>query len=190
MQGLSDVQFLYAERHDEDKSADPSLRRADVFYYDYASDELIQQLVNVKTGAVEDIKVVTQVKAPVTSVEASAAVGLILAHPTLGPSLRQMVQQVTGEDLLDVNQISAQGGLFFADAAVGTPLEKITEICQFHRCIQLFLPFDETRFIDTSNLVIDLSAGQLLWVDEALHAYIGTSQARLNMNIYLPIITR
>ena len=162
---LADVQFLFAERHDEGKDAAPQaardtatdVRRADVFLYDYANDIVLHQIVNVKTSHVDE-SFTEQRQLPVTSVEATAAVQLMLDNPLLGVTLRQMHRQASGQDLTDASDVAAQGGIFFADSAVDSPLGKITGICRVHRCIQLFLPYDPQHFIDTSNLVVDLSA--------------------------------
>jgi hypothetical protein len=187
---LSDVQFVFTQRHIEKKDAPPELRRADVFYYDYASDEVLHQVINVKTGEVEEVFTSSDLRLPVASIEATAAVQLILDHPQLGSTLRKLHKQVSGHELALASNVAAQGGLFFRESALGTPLERVTAICEFHRCVQLFLPYDETHFIDSSNLVIDLSAGQLLWVDEALTVYINSTPVNLTFNVYLPVVVR
>ena len=187
---LTDVQFLFAERHDENKSAPTDVRRADVYYYDYANDEVLHQVINVQTGQVEEAYTQQGQQPAVTNIEATAAVQLILDHPQLGFTLRQLHRRASGHDLDTATDVAAQGGIFFADSAIGTPLEKITGICKFHRCVQLFLPYDDTHFIDASNLVVDLSAGQLLWVDEALTAYINTTPVNAKITVYLPIVAR
>jgi hypothetical protein len=191
-QALDDVQYLYAQRYDEAKDAPPDLRRANAIFYNYANDEVIHQIVNVKTGDVEEI-VIEQGNGnqpAVTSIESNTAIQLILDHATLGPALRKMHQQATGQTLADASQVRAQGGIFFVDSAIGSPLEPITVICKYHRCVQLFIPYNDTHFIDASNLVVDLSAGQLLWADEALKVYINETEARTQLNIYLPIVAR
>lgn len=136
----------------------------------YVNGEVIRQVINVKTGAVERTDVAHGVgsQAFVTSRETNAAVQLILDHPQLGRSLRAMYRQASGHVLTQASQICAQAGISFPDSATGTPLEAVTAVCQSQRCVQLFLPYDDTRFIDASNLVVDLSAGQLLWMDQGL----------------------
>ena len=104
----------------------------------------------------------------VASIEKDVGLGLIFDHPQLGPSLRRIYHEVTGQDLVDAGQLRAQAGIFFPASAAGTPLGTITANCQQHRCIQFFLPVDDRRFIDATNLVVDLSTGQVLWVDQAL----------------------
>ncbi len=191
-QALADVQYLFTQRHDEAKDTPTDARRANVVFYDYATDEVIHQIVDIKTGTVDETftEQGNGNQPAVTSAESNTALQLILEHAVLGPSLRQMHQQATGQPLVDASQVHAQGGIFFVDSAIGSPLEPITAICKYHRCIQLFIPYNDTHFIDASNLVVDLSAGQLLWADEALKVYINDVDISTRANVYLPIVAR
>jgi hypothetical protein len=187
---LNTVQLLYVERHDEAKDAPADARRADVFYYDYANDEAFVQVINLKTGQVDEVNVLVGNPLPITSAETEAALQLILDHPRLGRALRDMTFQAIGLPLDAAWQIQAQGVPFFVASAQDSPMEKITAICEFHRCAQLFIPFNDSTFIDTSNLVIDLSAGQLLWMDQALQLYINSTPVNPGSTLYVPIIFR
>jgi hypothetical protein len=189
---LSNFQFLFAQRFDEKKGAPSGLRRADVVYYNYANDEVVRLIVNLKTGEIDKV-LVTRAEGnqpPVTSIEANAAAQLILDHPELGASLRRMFRQASGREPRNASEIDAQGVIYFVNATAAKPLDKITQICRFHRCIQLFIPFDETRQIDASNLVIDLSAGQLLWANKALKLYIDHAEVIDSTNTFLPPVFR
>jgi hypothetical protein len=190
MAKLSTVQPLYVERHDEDKEAPTDARRADVFYYDYANNEAFVQVVNLKTGQVDIVNARVGNPLPITSAETEAAVQLILDHPRLGRALRDMTFQAIGLPLDAAWQIQAQGVPFFVASAQDTPMEKITAICEYHRCAQLFIPFNDSTFIDTSNLVVDLSAGQLLWMDQALQLYINSTPVNPGSTSYFPLIFR
>ena len=187
---LSTVQPLYVERHDEDKDAPTEARRADVFYYNYANDEALVQVVNLKTGQVDWVTTLVGNPLPITSAETEAALQLILDHPRLGRALRDMTFQAIGLPLDAAWQIQAQGVPFFVGSVQDSPMEKITAICEFHRCAQLFIPFGDSTFIDTSNLVIDLSAGQLLWMDQALQLYINSTPVAPGTTLYFPLIFR
>jgi hypothetical protein len=190
MAKLSTVQPLYVERHDEDKDAPVEARRADVFYYDYANDEAFVQVVNLKTGQVDLVNTLAGNPLPITSAETEAALQLILDHPRLGRALRDMTFQAIGLPLDAAWQIQAQGVPFFVASALDTPLEKITAICEYHRCAQLFIPFNDSTFIDTSNLVVDLSAGQLLWLDQGLQLHINSTPVNPGSALYFPLIFR
>jgi hypothetical protein len=171
-QSLKNVQPLFTQRHIEDKNADPQSRKADVLYYNYSTNEVIRVVVNLNSNAVQETKVTRGVAEQpfFTSVEIKAALQLVFDHPLLGPRLRTAYQEVTGQNLTDVSPLEAkaQGGVFFPDSAAHTPLGDATADCAQDRCMQLFVPIDDTKFIDTTNLVVNLSTGQVLWVDEGL----------------------
>ena len=171
-QSLKNVQPLFTQRHIEDKNADPQSRKADVLYYNYSTNEVIRVVVDLNSNAVQETKVTRGVAEQpfFTSVEIKAALQLIFDHPQLGPRLRTAYQDVTGQGLTDVSPLEAkaQGGIFFPNSAARTPLGDATADCAQDRCMQLFVPIDDTKFIDTTNLVVNLSTGQILWVDEGL----------------------
>jgi hypothetical protein len=170
---LENVQPLFTQRHIEDKNApDSGSRKADVLYYDYSTNEVIEVVVDLNRNAVQETRVTRGVteQPPPSSVEIKTALQLIFDHPQLGPRLQTAYQEVTGQSLNDVIPLEAktQGGIFFPDSAARTPLGDATADCAQDRCIQLFIPIDDTKFIDTTNLVVDLTTLQILWVDEGL----------------------
>ncbi|NJM40001.1 MAG: hypothetical protein HC853_04115 [Anaerolineae bacterium] len=189
-QNLNTVQRLYVERHDEGKSAPIETRRAAVYYYDYATNQAFVQIINLKTNQVDEVNVLSNRYLPITDIETEAALQLILDHPHLGPALRNMTFQAIGLPLSAAWQIQAQAGPFFVESMQDSPMAKITAICAYHRCAQLFIPFNDRAFIDTSNLVIDLSAGQLLWMDQGLQLHINNTLVNPSHSLYLPVIYR
>ncbi len=170
---LGAAQFVYAERQDAKKTASLTPRRADVIFYNYATDQVIRQVVNLETDRVEATYTLPgqNHQPPVAITEAEAAVQMILAHPILSQELQQAFLQATGEFLLRADQVQPQGILFVPSDAANTRLADVTRACAQHRCIQLFL---QTQYgmIDASNLVVDLSAGQLLWADAPFKAWV------------------
>ena len=171
------VKFMSAERHDAPKHEQPSQRRADVVFYNYATDQVIRQVVNLQTHVIEATRILPGEghQPPVIHSEAEAAVQLILAHPTLSQELQQAFLQATGQFLLRASQLQVQGILFVPENLSGTPLSKMTSVCRQHRCIQLFLRADgmaTQAMLDVSNVVADLSAGKLLWVDAPFKALV------------------
>jgi hypothetical protein len=176
-QSLKNVQPLFTQRHIEGKNADPQSRKADVLYYNYSTNEVIRVVVDLNSNAVQETKVTRGVAEQpfFTSVEIKAALQLIFDHPQLGHRLRTAYQEVTGQSLTDISPLEAkaQGGVFFPSSAARTPLGDATADCAQDRCMQLFVPIDDTKFIDTTNLVVNLSTGQILWVDEGVtpHAH-------------------
>jgi hypothetical protein len=169
LEQLAAVQTLFTQRHIEDKNADPLSRKADVLYYNYSTNEVIRVVVDLKSNAALETDVAggaPNTQPFFTSAETKAALQLIFDHPQLGPRLRTAYREVTGQDLVNISQLEAQGGIFFPVARA--PLGAVTADCAQDRCMQLFIPIDDTSFIDTSNLVVDLTTGQILWVDQGL----------------------
>ncbi|WP_411726758.1 hypothetical protein [Methyloglobulus sp.] len=161
---LQDVHPLYTQRHIEAKNADPQSRRAEVFYFNYATNEVIQTVVNLNSNTVQETQVASGVaNHPFFSrAEIKAALQLVFEHPQLGPSLRTAYREITGQSLTDVSQLEeAQGGVFYPASAARTPLGNITADCAVDRCMQLFVPIGDL-FIDMSKLVVDLSTGEVL----------------------------
>ncbi len=171
LESLENVQPLFVQHHDEGKSADPKSRKAEVFYFDYSKNESIKVIVNLKNNTVEDTIVARGVANQpfFTRSEITAALQLIYDHPQMGPNLRKAYQDVTGQNLDNVNKLDAQGGVFFPD--IHTPLGGLASDCLSDRCIQLFIPINDKNFIETSNLVVNLSKGEVLWVNQGLSGH-------------------
>jgi hypothetical protein len=164
---LEDVPLLYAQRHtNEDKNAPGQSRIADVFYYNYATNQSMQVVVNLNNNTVQETKVASGVvnQPYSSSAEIKVLLQLIFEDPVHGPRLRRAYQDVTGQTLNDVSPLEAraQAGIFFPGSAAHTPLGDFTAACAQDRCMQLFVPNDDTHFIDMSDVVVDLSTGQVL----------------------------
>ena len=105
----------------------PQPRRADAVFYNYATDQVIRQVVNLETRGVEATHSLPgkDHQPPVASTEAEAAVRMILAHPTLSQELQQAFLQATGEFLLRADQVRPQGILFVPSDTGNTRLSKL-----------------------------------------------------------------
>lgn len=168
LERLETVQPLYVEHHDEEKNADPQSRRADVIYYDYSKNETIKVVVDLKNNKVEDtiVKPGSAHQPYFSRLEIQAAMQLIFDHPQMGPNLRKAYQDITGENLTDVSQLDAQGGKYLPDRH--SKLGVLAASCVSDRCMQLFIPLDDTHFIDATNAVVNLSSGEVLWVKQGI----------------------
>ncbi len=168
LEGFATVQPLYTQRHNDEKNSGSMTRKADVFLYDYSNNESIRVVVDLKNNTVQD-RVVTKgdVNQPFFSQqEITAALQLIFDHPVMGSRLREAYRKVTGQDLVNVGQLKAEGGIYFTDPH--TPLGKLTASCKDDRCMQLFIPINDSSFIDISNVIVNLSTGEVIWTDQAL----------------------
>lgn len=171
LEALETVQPLYVEHHNDGKNADQQSRKADVVYYDYARNKAIKVTVDLNNNEVEDTVVTAGVSNQpyITRPEINAALQLIFNHPQIGTNLRKAYQDVTGGLLTDVNQLDAQGGIYFPDKH--SNLGKLAANCANERCVQLFIPIDDSHFLDATNIVVNLSSGDVLWVKEGISGH-------------------
>jgi hypothetical protein len=158
----TDIQYLFAERHEFGKAVDPLAadRRADVYLYDYEKDRAIRRVVNLETEKVESTTTFVG-QPPIAPGEATRAVELVIADEDLGASLRNDYQKVTGKELTSASQLRSQAIRFSAAQAVGAKNEGEFSECGVHRCVQLFIEFPNGQWVDTSRLVVDLSADRV-----------------------------
>ncbi|WP_028814884.1 hypothetical protein [Streptomyces flavidovirens] len=136
-----------------DDAAPP--RRAEISYYDYKSDELVTKTVNLATGKVERTGVLKGVQPSPTREENREATELILASP-LGQGLKDDYQDAMGKPLTSVDQLWVNGGIFRADLEKTVP--RALAKCGVHRCVRVTSKVVNGPWIDTRDLVVDLSA--------------------------------
>ncbi|MEU6882337.1 Tat pathway signal sequence domain protein [Streptomyces sp. NPDC046712] len=130
-------------------------RRAEVRFYDYGRDELITRTVNLETGKVEHAGVQRGVQPSAHPEELREALELILASP-LGKGVREDYKDATGKALTSPDQLWFNGDVYrtYREANVPAQLAK----CGEHRCVRLVTKILNGSWIDTRNLIVDLSA--------------------------------
>lgn len=157
--GGSGAEPLDTRRPPRAKSASSaSDSRAEVRLYDYASDTLITRLVDLRSGKVLDSARQRGVQPPPTLAEAREAVKVVLADRRLGPGMRDSYASQTGKRLTSPSQLLLQGMSFLGSRAKGVDGARKVSRCGEHRCVQLFVRIPGGKWIDTSRIVIDLSA--------------------------------
>ncbi|TMU99538.1 hypothetical protein [Streptomyces sp. DASNCL29] len=132
--------------------------RAEVQLYDYASDTLITRVVDLRSKKVLDSTRRHGVQPPPTLAEAREAVKVILADRRLGPGMRESYASQTGKRLTSPAQLRLQSMSFLGSRAEGVDGARKVSRCGEHRCVQLFVRIPGGKWIDTSRIVIDLSA--------------------------------
>lgn len=132
--------------------------RAEVQLYDYASDTLITRLVDLRSKKVLDSARQHGVQPPPTLAEAREAVKVVLADRRLGPGMRDSFTSQTGKRLTSPSQLRLQSMSFLGSRAKGVDGARQVSRCGAHRCVQLFVRLPGGKWIDTSRIVIDLSA--------------------------------
>ncbi|OPF80194.1 hypothetical protein VT50_0213620 [Streptomyces antioxidans] len=132
--------------------------RAEVQLYDYASDTLITRVVDLRSKKVLDSARRHGVQPPPTLAEAREAVKVILTDRRLGPGMRESYAAQTGKRLASPAQLRLQSMSFLGSRAKGVDGARKVSRCGEHRCVQLFVRIPGGKWIDTSRIVIDLSA--------------------------------
>ncbi|MFB6836261.1 Tat pathway signal sequence domain protein [Streptomyces sp. NPDC056361] len=138
----------------EPRQGDPT-RRADVRFYDYARDELVTRTVNLDTGKVEKSGTQKGVQPSAHPEELREALELILASP-LGKGVKEDYKDATGKELTSTAQLWFNGDAYrpYREASVPAQLAE----CGEHRCVRLVTKVLNGAWIDTRNLIVDLSA--------------------------------
>ncbi|MBZ9638226.1 Tat pathway signal sequence domain protein [Streptomyces sp. PSKA30] len=136
-------------------------RRADVTYYDYKDDTLVTRTVNLDTGKVEQTSTHRGVQPPLSRAEATEAARLLLADP-LSAGLKGDYKDATGKELTSPDQLQLNSMIFKADPGIRPAA---LAACGEHRCATLSPKVTNGPWIDTRDLVIDLSARKVVEID-------------------------
>jgi hypothetical protein len=140
---------------DAEQLDDPNApRRADVTVYDYKNDTLVTRTVNLDTGKVEETSTQRGVQPPISHTEMTEAVQLLLADP-LGAGLKADYKGATGKELTSPDQLEYDSMVFKAVPG-GQP--DVLAKCGEHRCVTLFPKVRNGPWIDSRDLIVDLSA--------------------------------
>ncbi|WP_067506915.1 hypothetical protein [Actinoplanes sp. TFC3] len=126
-------------------------RTADVYFYDYKTDKLVKQVVDLRTGKVAGSYSAAGMQLPASDREVQTALDLLMADP-LAAELKSAYQQATGKTLAGKDGLTVTAHVFKA-----RPADAATKQCGKHRCLQLVVQSKDGTFIDANDLVIDLS---------------------------------
>lgn len=128
-------------------------RRADVTFYDYKDDTLVTKTVNLDTGKVEGTGVQHGVQPPISRDEMTEAAKLLIADP-LGAGLKADFKDATGKELTSPDQLVLNSMVYRATPGAQPA---VLASCGEHRCVRLFPKAKNGPWIDSRDLVIDLS---------------------------------
>ncbi|MFF4349628.1 Tat pathway signal sequence domain protein [Streptomyces sp. NPDC001530] len=129
-------------------------RRADVTFYDYKDDTLVTKTVNLDTGKVEKTGTQHDVQPPISRDEMIEAAKLLIADP-LGGGLKADFKDATGKELTSPDQLMLNSMVYRATPGAQPA---VLDDCGEHRCVRLFPKVKNGPWIDSRDLVIDLSA--------------------------------
>ncbi|GAA3115830.1 hypothetical protein [Streptosporangium carneum] len=162
------VRLLYVERGDdkdpggsgdgwEGGSSDGGHRLAEAYLYDYGTDTLTVRTVDLAGGRVVKETVSHGVQPPPSKAEELTAAELLLAHSKLGEGVRRAYALVAGGPPRSASDLGLRGLIFTPSQEEGGAATR----CATHRCMRLFVRLPGGRWLDTSRIVVDLSAKKI-----------------------------
>jgi len=147
--GTPGLQFLSVDLAENDKA-----RAVTINSYDYASDELVTQVVDVASGEVETTRA-KGVQPPPSKREVDTAMTRLLASPN-SQALKDDYEGYTGVRLKSPDQLDYAGGAWTADES-STGAEK----CGEHRCVFFQIRTQDGRGLVMVDQIVDLSANTI-----------------------------
>jgi hypothetical protein len=126
-------------------------RRADVYFYDYKTDKLVKQVVDLSAGKLTGSYSAAELQMPASKQEVSAAFDLLLADP-LAAELKDAYQKATGKAFAGKDGLVLNAHVYKARAADSGAAK-----CGKHRCLQLVVETPDGLFIDVNQIIVDLS---------------------------------
>lgn len=126
-------------------------RQAELYFYDYRTDKLIKQVVDLPAGKLAKSFSAAGMQPPASPREASVALDLMLADP-LSADFKAAYQKAVGRQLVGKEGLVATAHIYTA-----RPADKGTSQCGAKRCVQLMVQTADGHFIDVNDLIIDLS---------------------------------
>ncbi|MCX4670811.1 Tat pathway signal sequence domain protein [Streptomyces sp. NBC_01381] len=130
-------------------------RRAEIVYYDYKDDALVTRTVNLDTGKVEDTDTSHGVQPPAARDELNEAAQLLIADP-LGKDLKSDYKKAMGKELTSPDQLRLSAFVFHKETVEQLPAGLAK--CGEHRCLSIVSKVVNGPWIDTRDLIVDLSA--------------------------------
>ncbi|MFC6565464.1 hypothetical protein [Actinoplanes utahensis] len=144
--GKAGPEYLSAEI-----DAEAGGRQAELYYYDYKSEKLVKQVVDLGAGKLVGSFSAAGMQPPASEQEARTALDLLLADPA-GNGLKEAYRAATGKQLN-----GAEGLVPTAHIYTAKPADKGAGQCGKNRCVQLIVATDDGQFLSVSEFIIDLS---------------------------------
>jgi Cu2+-containing amine oxidase len=152
----NELELLLVERRPTDKEQ-PGKRLADVYSYDYRSDETIHNIVDLNTQALVETERVQKLQLPLTANELARATKLIFNDPEQLTEIQTEYQRITGQTLSNPEQLEVKAFTFTTDS-LPEGLNAASQNCGVQRCAQILLYTHDSVVFEISPIV-NLSAG-------------------------------
>ena len=149
--GEAGPEYLSAEVDAEGSAG----RQAELYYYDYRTNKLFKQVVDLKTGKLAKSFSAAKMQPPASEREAAVALDLLLADP-LGADFKTAYQKATGKPLA-----GKEGLVPMAHIYTSKPADTGAKQCGASRCVQLIVQSADGHFINVNELIVDLSGRKI-----------------------------
>lgn len=150
------LELLLVERRPVDKEQ-PGQRLADVYSYDYRSDETIHSIVDLTTQEKLQTERVQKLQLPLTENELARASKLIFNDPEQLVQIQTEYKRITGQTLVKPEQLHVKAFVFTADS-LPEGLNAASQNCGLQRCAQVLLYTHDSVVFEISPIV-NLSVG-------------------------------
>jgi len=149
-------ELLLVERNEE-KGAPVGQRRADVFIYDYANNELIQSLVDLNTSEIIHSERKQGVQLPLTNNELKRAKEIVFEDEDERAILEEEYRRITSHEMTDTADLNIKAFTFLADS-LPNRINEASKLCGVHRCAQLML-YTQDNIVFEISPIVNLSEG-------------------------------
>ncbi len=153
----NDNQELLLIERNEEKGAPKGQRRADVYIYNYETNELQQSLVDLNTSEILSSVTKQGRQLPLTENELKRAKQIVFDDEDERQILEHEYNRITSRTLNDTSELNIKAFTFTADS-LPNRVNEASKQCGIHRCAQLMLYTDENIVFEISPIV-NLSAG-------------------------------
>lgn len=154
-----EVLAVEPQRLAKDATPETYRRRAEVSLYDYDSDRRSVATVDLETGKVETVFVVSGGQLPLTDAEVARAFQLVLADPAASARLRANFARVASRPLNDPGELAVTGFVYRAESMPDRNGPE-TRQCGRHRCAQLLVRTADNVALELP--IVDLSRERVL----------------------------
>ncbi|MGB1251617.1 MAG: hypothetical protein ACPG8W_13450, partial [Candidatus Promineifilaceae bacterium] len=175
------MEVLLVERHSESKQTEQRgtwRRRADVYLYDYATNQLTVALVDVESGVVESIEQARMVQLPLTEAEIARAIEIVEADEAVWAAVSAELSRATDTELPSLAAVQIKAFTFVA-TSLPHRANAASQACGLQRCAQLLLYTTDDIALDLMPIV-NLSTHETTQVmglvSDAPHFHFGGDQ--------------
>jgi hypothetical protein len=146
-------------RHAKSTRVEDYRRRADVYVYDYDTDQLAWAVVDLDSGRLESLTVTASVQRPLSDREVAHALDLVFGDPASAARIRAEYARIAGHPLRDRHDLEVAGFVYRADAMPDANTPDSAE-CGRHRCAQLLIRTHDEVSLELP--IVDLSRERVL----------------------------